>query len=219
MFKVGANNTHGQGWIALRDIPSGTPIYDERARFQFPLTILDNPALVKKWFLKLSEEERASILALHGRNPLEKLHMNGMPLLDIKSDCYGTRRNGYLGIFLQCARLNHSCRPNVARAVGDDNVTSVVAQRNIHEGEEITISYLDDNFVDSTTRTSALQSKVVAGDLTWADGCQCSLCKAPVHELEGSNARRKELANLRDSLMRRQLALSRAFDILQLMAA
>ena len=67
-----------------------------------------------------------------------------MHLLDIKSDFYGTRRNGYLGIFLQCARLNHSCRPNVARAVGDDNVTSVVAQRNIHEGEEITISYLDD---------------------------------------------------------------------------
>ena len=36
MFKVGANNTHGQGWIALRDIPSG-----ERARFQIPLTILE----------------------------------------------------------------------------------------------------------------------------------------------------------------------------------
>ena len=69
------------------------------------------------------------------------------------------------------------------------------------------------------TRTSALQSKVVAGDLTWAEGCQCSLCKAPVHELKESNARRKELANLRDSLMRGQLALSKAFDILQLMAA
>ena len=49
--------------------------------------------------------------------------------------------------------------------------------------------------------------------------CQCSLCKAPVHELKESNARRKELANLRDSLMRGQLALSKAFDILQLMAA
>ena len=72
MFKVGANNTHGQGWIALRDIPSGTPIYDERARFQIPLTILDNPAIVKKWFMKLSEEERASILALHGRVILSK---------------------------------------------------------------------------------------------------------------------------------------------------
>lgn len=58
-----------------------------------------------------------------------------------------------VGVYFQCARLNHSCLPNSVRAVGDDNNMTVVSTRGIQKGE-ITISYLDDSILATDWRCS-----------------------------------------------------------------
>jgi SET domain len=222
MFRISTkNSTHGQCLIALQDIPADTPIFDEAPAFMIPLPSLDNPVKVQEWMDSLTQEDRALILALYGRDPAEKLYMNGMPVLDVKSGPLGRCRDGNLGIYVQCARLNHSCRPNAARAVGDEAVTSVVAQRNIRKGDEITISYLDDNFLDAVSRTNTLRSKIKAGDsISYADGCQCTLCTASPLVISESDTRRKDLAKLRDSLLRGRLTtLEKTMEMIQLMTA
>jgi hypothetical protein len=153
MFTITSNSTttNGQGWIALRSIPVGTPILDGTAEIRIPISELNNEAFVEVWMSRHSKSDQNSIRALHGRNVCEKLFMNGSALLDLKTDVYGTHHTGELGIFPQCARLNHSCRPNAIRATDDSGIMSVIAQRDIQIGEEITISYLQDNFLDDKT--------------------------------------------------------------------
>ena len=75
------------------------------------------------------------------------------------------------GLFLTCARMNHSCLPAVQMSSDDEEETEVRALRDILAGEEITVSYL---------RTSALQgraervAKLLAG---WNFQCCCQVCK------------------------------------------
>jgi hypothetical protein len=95
------------------------------------------------------------------------------------------------GLFLTCARMNHSCLPAVHMSSDDEEETEVRALRDILAGEEITVSYL---------RTSALQgraervAKLLAG---WNFQCCCQVC-----ELEGEALRRNDLQRkkVRESL-------------------
>ena len=72
------------------------------------------------------------------------------------------------GLFLTASRMNHSCVPNADQFCGDElGWKSFVANRDITEGEEITVSY-----VDRTRPRTERQRKL----RNWAIDCQCPGC-------------------------------------------
>lgn len=95
---------------------------------------------------------------------------------------------------------------------------SVVAQKDIKEGEEITISYVLDNFQTEKNRLREINSKIPdPADLGWIQGCRCKLCTGPEEELRASDERRLQLAALRKNLIESSDRLV-AEKILDLMA-
>ena len=218
MFRIAENGTHGVGWIATRDIAPDTPIFDEAAILTIPHAHIDNHVLVDQALSKLSESDREVVLTLYGRSPVEKLYMNGTPLKDFTTDFMGRHRNGMMAIFPKHARLNHSCRPNAASVLESDGISSVVAQRPICAGEEITISYLDNNLQECASRNQDLISKRLRNDTsTYANGCRCALCTGNRQEILESDGRRKQLRVYRDLLLRDRLSYSVLVDCISLM--
>ena len=72
------------------------------------------------------------------------------------------------GLFLNASRVNHSCVPNADHFCGDEpGWKSFVANRDITEGEEITISYIN-HMRPRTKRQRQLRN--------WAINCQCPGC-------------------------------------------
>jgi hypothetical protein len=182
-------------------------ILDEHASFQVPSRVLFNDSLVSKSLEHITDEDRASLASLYGKDLSTKLYMNGHRMM-IDQTGEGQplmldRFNNMLGIYLLCARLNHSCRPNAVRAVGE-NIMSVVSQTDIRAGEEITISYLDDNFLVAEERSKQLRSKVPRDDIiTCAQGCGCVLCtSSDIAAKRLSDNRRMELAAFRYQMLR-----------------
>jgi len=202
MFRIGTSPLHGVGWFATETIPSDTPIYDEPVSIRVPLD------LTKQWIdekhldevlSNLSDDDRAAIMNLSGDEPIHKLWMNGSPLIDHERDFLGNRPRKEMGIYLKCARLNHSCRPNAVRASDVGNSMSVVSQKEIKAGEEITISYMDDNFATLQDRHRQMISKIKVGHL-WGS-CQCNLCTGSEEMIHESDNRRRLLYAYRQQLL------------------
>ncbi len=111
------------------------------------------------------------------------------------------------GLWVQAARMNHSCVPNVEKEyIGDLMV--VRAARRILEGEEIFTSY--DESSDYDTRKNALMT-------TWGFECNCSLCIAEQADDVAIRRQRQKLASDSDALVRnehwanaKRLVISRA---------
>lgn len=203
MFRIGKSNLHGVGWFATRDIRADTPIFDEQVSIRMPVDLSrdsGDPKLLQDYVSELPKDQQASFLALDGPDLLDKLWMNGCPLIDYDNDPLGIGPRKDLGIYLKCARLNHSCVPNACRASDEGNIMSVVAQKDIQVGEEITISYMDDNFAAAKDREKQMRNKIRVGRL-WK-GCRCSLCIGPNERKQVSDQRRIHLSALRAQLMR-----------------
>ena len=202
MFRIGESRTHGLGWFAVCDIPADTPLLDEEVCIRMPLDLskedLGGEDYLEGIVSKLPEDERKSIVELHGDDLLDKLWMNGNPMIDFDKDPLGIGPRRELGIYLKCARLNHSCTPNACRA-SDKNSMSVVSQKNILAGEEITLSYLDDNLAVAAGREMQMRSKIRVGK-TW-EGCRCALCTGPTDLKEASDGRRRLLFAYREKLL------------------
>mmetsp|Transcript_6886 Transcript_6886/g.15840 ORF Transcript_6886/g.15840 Transcript_6886/m.15840 type:complete len:294 (-) Transcript_6886:998-1879(-) len=113
---------------------------------------------------------------------LEDLHR----LLIIKdTNCfpfYGKRASGYeegastgaarQGMFPRCAKVNHSCRPNVMfSSQTEDGRLRLIAIRRIEEGEEVTFSYLgeDGDIMSCGQRAERMRGKDFC--------CSCARCQ------------------------------------------
>ena len=83
---------------------------------------------------------------------MDKMWTNGHRLIDHDVDPLGVRPQKELGIYLKYAQLNHCCQPNAARASDKGDIMSVVSQKPIAAGEEITISYMDNNLAVTADR-------------------------------------------------------------------
>eukprot|EP00979_Chaetoceros_neogracilis_P005654 scaffold1035_cov265-Chaetoceros_neogracile.AAC.12 len=167
-----------------------------------PLYLPNDPSglkLLQELVSNLSEDQRTSLLALDGISLLDKIWTNGHCLIDHDVDPLGVGTRKELGIYLKCARLNHCCQPNAARASDKDDIMSIVSQKPIAAGEEITISYMDDNLAVTADRESQMQSKIYVGKF-W-EGCRCHLCTSPEEVKKVSDARRRRLTYYRDELL------------------
>lgn len=97
-----------------------------------------------------------------------------------------------VGLFLTASRLNHSCLPNADHFCGDElGWKSFVANRDITEGEEITISYIDHSN-QRTERQRELRS--------WAINCQCPVCDVNNPHSRAHEYRLKRIARLYQEL-------------------
>ncbi len=79
------------------------------------------------------------------------------------------------GIWLTASLVNHACKPNAYRSfIGDAMILR--ATREINEGEEITIDYVNAAMLSVKERKEKMKS--------WGFECQCELCKAEVQITE-----------------------------------
>jgi len=75
------------------------------------------------------------------------------------------------GIWLTASLINHACKPNAYRSfIGDAMILR--ATRDINEGEEIKIDYVNAAMLSVKERKEKMKN--------WGFECQCELCKAEV---------------------------------------
>ena len=92
------------------------------------------------------------------------------------------------GLCLTASRINHSCVPNALDFYGNESEwKSFVANRDITEGEEITISYIE-NLEPRTERRRKLRN--------WAIDCQCPGCDLNHPDTHAHEYRLKRIALL-----------------------
>ncbi|KAH7069627.1 hypothetical protein BKA63DRAFT_535816 [Paraphoma chrysanthemicola] len=92
-------------------------------------------------------------------------------------------------LFPEIAMLNHDCRPNAAYFWDEQMMTHFVhAIREIHPGEEITITYID-NEKDRKTRMKRLEK-------SWGFKCSCSACTANPSLTAESDSRLYQITEL-----------------------
>ncbi|GFP52691.1 hypothetical protein ACSS6W_003222 [Trichoderma asperelloides] len=134
----------GRGLIAISNIPKGTRILSELPLFRISYTESNRQVLtghIAKALKYLDDTKQRAFLDLQnvygiGDGPfLGIARSNVMPLGPEAPEG---------GLFLDASRINHSCRPN-GQKTWNANIGSLTvhAVRDIEQGEEITISYLD----------------------------------------------------------------------------
>ncbi|EFX05802.1 set domain containing protein [Grosmannia clavigera kw1407] len=96
----------------------------------------------------------------------------------------------YKALFPNVAKINHDCRPNLSADIFGETMTMVVwANRDIEEGEELTISYLND-LLPSDRRSKVIKRR-------WDFQCQCDLCTGKADgALEASDKRLQHIPSL-----------------------
>lgn len=180
----------GKGLVANNLLSPGTLIIDEAALFT--TESLENPATIEKDLgaivKSLPKKDQISFLSLHnnypGKNPFSNIiRSNGYPL-GPSSDIGG--------IFLETARINHSCQPNAQHAWNDKLKRMLVhAVRDIQEGEELTLSYIAGG--PSDARKQHIKTY-------FGFDCRCEACSLPNHEQEISDERLRRASRLDEAI-------------------
>eukprot|EP01062_Namystynia_karyoxenos_P050170 TRINITY_DN3888_c1_g1_i6.p1 TRINITY_DN3888_c1_g1~~TRINITY_DN3888_c1_g1_i6.p1 ORF type:complete len:707 (+),score=197.57 TRINITY_DN3888_c1_g1_i6:97-2217(+) len=93
-------------------------------------------------------------------------------------------------LFLVCARINHSCRPNVYHS-WQDPVERVYAMRDIAAGEQLFMSYRPEA---AGANDTAARAKALEFD------CGCEVCGLPPDERAKSDENRRRWRALRDEV-------------------
>lgn len=181
----------GKGLVADRNISRGTRIISENPLFV--VSSLKNHSSLEKLIAsklkQLSKDQQRAFLSLHNNYPgtitpfAGIVRTNALPLGPGASDG---------GLFLECSRINHACRPNCQNTWNSNRKEETIhAIRDIVKGEEVTISY-----------TISGPSESRQSDLKGGFGidCTCDLCSLPEAQLATSDKRRKEIVRL-DALM------------------
>lgn len=175
----------GKGLVAMTDITRGTRILCEKPLFtveSMPPHLLHNT--VARKLKTMSKDEQRQFLSLHnnfrGQYAFSGIvRTNALP-------CGPESRVG--GIYPKICLINHSCIPNVHNNWNPEaRHETIHALRDILAGEEIMISY--DMSLPSTARWAKLKD-------SFGFQCRCKLCTLPAGEIDLSDARRLQIADL-----------------------
>lgn len=181
----------GKGLVAKCDINPGTILISEPPLFT--TESLEDANTIEKdlaGIIKvLPKDDQRAFLLLHNNfkgepNPFSNIvRSNGYPLGP--SSEIG-------GIFPLVSRINHSCRPNAQHAWNEQLKSMLVhAVREIKDGEELTLSYL--NGGPSTQRKQILKDN-------FRFDCTCELCSLPSSDLAKSDDRLRRAQTLDEVL-------------------
>ncbi|KAI6086752.1 SET domain-containing protein [Hypoxylon rubiginosum] len=103
---------------------------------------------------------------------------------------YPLAGESHMALYPDVSRVNHACRPNAfIRFTPTSLAVSVVVQRDIEPGEEITI----------TCKTRDERQELL---LKWGFQCSCDLCTASKAEVAASDYRREKIRNMRQEVMK-----------------
>jgi hypothetical protein len=123
-------------------------------------------------------------------------HFNGDPVEDrINTNNFDVTIDGISqqALFPEIAMMNHDCRPNAAYFWDEEMMTHYVhAIRDIQPGEEITITYID-NEKDRETRMRRLKKN-------WGFDCDCSACTAHLAFTTESDSRLYQITDIAKTL-------------------
>lgn len=173
----------GKGIVALTKIPRGTRLLDEEPLFKHAHEqIAGHDEVVAKALRNVTRDQQRAFFSLH--NAYGKEHCG--PLLGIvRTNALQLAQLGYdakeSGLFLECALFNHDCRPN-AYASWNTRIgrQTIHATRDIEAGEEITISYLGEFFLQSVERQERLGALFLFT-------CCCKHCSLPLPQRTASD--------------------------------
>ncbi|KAI0821912.1 SET domain-containing protein [Trametes gibbosa] len=186
--------TDGVGLFATRALPKGAVILCESPMFtQAPSPTRTNSTVMaalsqctrdeQRQYFNLANAYKTSTAGPRALLPaLGIFETNSLP-------CGKTRGGRRAGIFLTAARLNHSCRPNVARVWDQDtHQMTFRALRDVAEGEELCMNYVD---VLGTRAQRAEELRTSFGF-----ECMCEACALGFEEQAESDRRRAALRRL-----------------------
>ena len=179
----------GQSVIATSKILKGTRILSESPLFKVPRHATDTRIvsdLIIKELKGLTREEQRAFFSLHNAHGSSQSPFLGIARTNVLPLGSGASEGG---LFLEASRLNHSCRHNAQNTWNAtlDQLT-IHTLRDIEEGEEITISYLDgsDNYA---ARQLSLKN-------SFGFCCECELCLLPPDQRRESDHRLNEMTRL-----------------------
>ena len=109
-------------------------------------------------------------------------------ILNIFSTNSFTLSSKYCGLFVKIARINHACDPNACYNNKGSLEKVVTAVKNIKKGEEITISYITNNWDVRSERQQALSS--------WGFSCGCAVCGLSGERLVTNDSLRRSIATM-----------------------
>ncbi|KAI9752906.1 MAG: hypothetical protein M4579_005424 [Chaenotheca gracillima] len=179
----------GQGLVTTTKILKGTRILTESPAFRVPRDVSDIEAVeqvVNREVDRLSKARQQafhSLSNIHGTGASSALGIARTNVLPLGADA----REG--GLFLEASRINHSC---VHNAQNTWNTTlgqlTIHVFKDLEEGEEITISYLEGS--ESYVARQQRLKKSFGFD------CTCELCSLPPDQRQESDQRLKEITRL-----------------------
>ena len=183
----------GQGLIATSMILKGTRILSEAPLFKVPRHATDTQAVegvIIKELRSLSRDQQRAFFSLHNAHGSSYSPFLGIAKTNVLPLGSGAPEGG---LFLEASRINHSCSHNTQNTWNANlNQLTIHALRDIEEGEEITISYLDGS-ESYDTRQLSLKNK-------FSFDCACELCSLPPDQRQQSDQRLDEITRL-DSMI------------------
>ncbi|KAK4129138.1 SET domain-containing protein [Parathielavia appendiculata] len=135
---------------------------------------------------RLPQETRARFLRQVGTTMYDKAEKNAFRIfLD------GSRKHSpHLGLFPEVSKINHDCRPNIHYRITDFTHTTV-AVRDIHPGEELTVSYIYGKTLHADRQKQLHE---------WGFNCTCSQCTLPPLEIGASDNRIRQIKALENEI-------------------
>ncbi|KAK4224447.1 SET domain-containing protein 5 [Podospora fimiseda] len=147
--------------------------------------------LLKRAISHLPKTLRDAFLAQMSHFPGDKI-LSILATNSFQMDLGGKDGHHY-GNFPEVSRFNHDCRPNVAFRIDQKTLTHVsTVVRDVKEGEELVISYLD-----SLEPRDKRQERAKA---TWGFECSCSQCSLSQKEIKKSDKRLEEIKSIEGKL-------------------
>ncbi|EAS34062.1 uncharacterized protein CIMG_05086 [Coccidioides immitis RS] len=197
----------GFGCVATSRIPKGTRILTEAPLFTVPKAAADIQAVEEallKELKSLSKDQQHSFFSLHNAHKGKCSPVIGITKTNAIPFGSGGADGG---IFPRAARINHSCKQN-AQNTWNHNLSKLTihAFKDIEEGEEITISYVDGA---ETFNTRQLCLEEAFGFV-----CQCELCSLSAEENKKRDNRLEEMARLDSMLGNGRRIMSKPLDCL-----
>ncbi|KAK3989986.1 SET domain-containing protein 5 [Cladorrhinum sp. PSN332] len=179
----------GVGLIANRTIRKGEIIMERVPTLLIqskPHVTLD-PEIREKLYEaaleRLSDSVAQKFMGQYGETVTKKVDKNAFRMvIDGKA-----KYSDHFSVFPDVSRMNHDCRPNVHYRLTDLTHTTI-AVRDIHPGEELTVSYIYGQHVRAERQKQLKE--------TWGFDCACSQCTLPELESMASDARVREIRRL-----------------------
>lgn len=197
MYQVAAVPGSGLGLIAISVIRRGTLIFTESPLIHVPCPLAESQIMkdeVERKVNELTEDEQQAFFSLHRQN--EGQGSRAFEIFTSNFQVMYAPERGMLrlpdsiGLFLVCARLNHSCSPSACVSWNTTLSQQVVhAVKDIQPGEQITTTYLGNLLDCREARQRSLQE-------LHQFQCLCEACSVP--DSAPSDARRLMLRRFGD---------------------